>query len=79
MFLVLTRDFQLSTTITLGRFHLSTFEHRFRIARLLYPATCSLTTLSTLGIRAPLFVDDIVGVYPTEEGQLPQEPSCPER
>jgi hypothetical protein len=39
MFLVLTGEFQLSTTIRLGRLHLNTFEHRFRISRLLYPIT----------------------------------------
>ena len=42
MFLVLIREFQLSTTIRLGRFYLNTFEHRFRISRLLYPVTPSL-------------------------------------
>jgi hypothetical protein len=36
MFLVLTREFQPSTTIRLCQFYLNTFEHRFRILRSLY-------------------------------------------
>src|SRR3979490_1763567 len=42
MFLVPTRDSELSTTIRLSPFHLNTFEHSFRISGLLYPVTPSL-------------------------------------
>jgi hypothetical protein len=44
MFLVLTRDPELSTTIRLCPFHLNTFKHRFRISRLLYPVTPPLSS-----------------------------------
>jgi hypothetical protein len=36
MFLVRTRDFQLSITTMLGRFHSNTLEHGIRILRLVY-------------------------------------------
>jgi hypothetical protein len=36
MFLVLSRDFPRLATTMLRRFHSNTFEHRFRILRLLY-------------------------------------------
>jgi hypothetical protein len=41
MFLVLTREFELSITIGFGRFYLNMFEHKFRISRLMYPMAYS--------------------------------------